>query len=110
MPKRRSDPRVVYAKVTVQVRDLVRVVGIVVPFAQWMVSVFVENSFYRAPGRKWAQETCVGCPQQRYAAGQPGNVEGRAHVGIVEGSCWYRARGARLNEFSPNTAPHVGQR
>ena len=25
-------------------------------------SVPGDNSFYRAPGGKWAQETCVGCP------------------------------------------------
>ena len=34
MAKRSSDPRVGYPKVKVQVRDLVRVVRIVAPFAQ----------------------------------------------------------------------------
>ena len=33
MAKRSSDPRVAYLEVNVQVRDLVRVVGIVAPFA-----------------------------------------------------------------------------
>ena len=33
-------------------------------------SVFGENS----PGHKWAQETCAGCPQQRYIPGEPVNV------------------------------------
>ena len=33
--KRSSDPRVAYHEVKVQVRDLVRVVGIVAPFAPW---------------------------------------------------------------------------
>ena len=33
MAKRSSDPRVAYPEVNVQVRDLVRVVGIVSPFA-----------------------------------------------------------------------------
>ena len=46
-----------------------------------------ENSFYRAPGRKWAQETCAGCPKQRYIPGEPGKVQGRDRVGILEGSC-----------------------
>ena len=42
--------------------------------------------------KKWAQETCAGCPQQRYIPGEPGNVQGQDRVGIVEGSCGYRAR------------------
>ena len=61
-----------------------------------MFLVFGENSFYRAPGDKWAQETCAGCPQQRYIPGEPGNVQGRDRVGIVEGSCGYRARGINI--------------
>ena len=40
-----------------------------------------------------AQETCAGCPQQRSAKGEPGKVQGRDRVGIVEGSCGYWARG-----------------
>ena len=32
-------------------------------------------------------------PQQRYATGEPGKVHGRDGVGIIEGSCGYRARG-----------------
>ena len=62
MDKRISDPRVAYAEVKVQVRDLVRVVGIVTPFAPWGL-VFEKNSFYRAPVGKWVQETCAECPQ-----------------------------------------------
>ena len=54
--KRSSDPREAYPEVKVQVRDLVRVVGIVAPFAL-RGSVFGENSFYRAP----VEETCAGC-------------------------------------------------
>ena len=38
------------------------------------------------------QETCAGCPQQRYATGASGTVQGPDPVGIVEGSCRYRAR------------------
>ena len=41
--------------------------------------------------RKWAQEPSVGCPKQRYIPGQ-----GRDRVGIVEGSCGYRARGINI--------------
>ena len=36
-------------------------------------------------GGTWAQETCVGCPQQRYATGEPGKLQGRGHVGIEKG-------------------------
>ena len=70
---RSSDPRVAYTEVKVQVRDQVHVVGIVASFAP-RESVFGENSFYRAPGGKWAQETCAGYPQRRYATGEPGKV------------------------------------
>ena len=35
-------------------------------------------------------------PLQRYAAGQPGEVQGRDRVGIVESSCGYRARGVSV--------------
>ena len=90
MAKRSSDPRVAYPEVKVQVRDLVRVVVIVDPLPVGG-SVFGEKSFYLAPGCKWAQETCDGCPQQLYAKGEPGKVQGRDRVGIVEGSCGYRA-------------------
>ena len=51
MAKRISDPRVAYPEVKVQVRDLVRVVGIVAPFAHGR-SVSGENLFYRAAGGK----------------------------------------------------------
>ena len=68
--------------VKIQVRDLVRFVGIVVPFAPQ--GLFGENSFYRGPGGKWAHETCVGCSKQRHATEEPGKVQGRDHVEIVE--------------------------
>ena len=67
------------------VRDLVRVVDIVVPFAP-RGSLFGENSFYRASGVKWAQGTCAGFPKQRHHTGKPGKMQGRDRVGIVEGS------------------------
>ena len=89
---RSSDPRVAYPEVKVQVRDLVRVVSIVAPLAPSGVSIR-ENSFYRAPGGKWAQETCAGCHQRRYATGEPGKVQGWYRVGIVEWSCGNWAHG-----------------
>ena len=56
-------------EVKVQVRNLVRVVGIVAPFAP-RVSVIGKNSFYHATGGKWAQKTCARCSQQRYLHGR----------------------------------------
>ena len=61
MVKRSSDPRVDYPKVKIQVRDLMRTVGIVVPFAPW-ASVFGENSFYRAPGTNGHRRPVSGAP------------------------------------------------
>ena len=55
-----------------------------------------ENSFYRARGGKWAQETCVGCPQWRYATGEPVKLQRRDRVEIVEGSCGYQVRGVSI--------------
>ena len=93
--KRNSDPGVAYPEIKVQVRDLVHVVGIVASFAP-RESVFGDTSFYRAPGGKWAQETCAVYPQQRYAPGEPGKAQGRDRVGIVKSSCGYRARGVSV--------------
>ena len=53
MAKRSSDPRVAYPEFKVQVRDLVRIVGMVDPFApRGGGSVLGGNSFHRAPGGK----------------------------------------------------------
>ena len=51
MAKRNSDPRIANTGVNVEVRDLVRIVGIVDPFAQ-RGPVPGENSFHRALGGK----------------------------------------------------------
>ena len=59
--KRSSDPRITHPEVKVQVRDLVRAVGIVAPFAPRGFSIR-EKSFYRAPESRSAQATCAGCP------------------------------------------------
>ena len=40
-----------------------------------------------------AKGTCTGCPQQRYATGEPGNVQGRDRVGFVEGGPGVSIRG-----------------
>ena len=62
-----------------------RVVGIVAPFDP-RGSVPGKNSFFfRGPGGKWAQETCVVCPQLRYVTVEPGNVQGQDRMGVVEG-------------------------
>ena len=63
--------------------------------AMWL-NVLGENSFYRAPGGKWAQETSAGCPKQQYVTGESGKAQERDRVGIVEGSCGYRARGVSI--------------
>ena len=55
--KRGSDTRLAYPEVKVQVRDLVRVVGIVAPFDQVGIAPPGKNSFYRVPRGKWAQES-----------------------------------------------------
>ena len=82
--------------------------GIITPFAP-RGSVFRENSFYRAPGAKWAQETSAGCLQQRYATGEPGKVQGRDRVWIVEGSFKYRARGRTRQSSATDRDGIVGR-
>ena len=59
--KHSSDPRQAYPEVKLQGRDLVRVVGIVAPFAPLGANTrgkFVLSS----PRGKSGKETCVGCP------------------------------------------------
>ena len=89
--KRSSDPQVAYPEVKVQVRDLVRVVGIVAPFAQCGISIrgkFVLSSLRVQLG--------TGDICRVPTAGEPGKVQGRERVGIVEESCGYRARGVSI--------------
>ena len=50
----RPDPRVAHPDVKVQVRDLVRVVGIVAPLPH---GGQYPGKIHRAPGGKWAHET-----------------------------------------------------
>ena len=85
--KRNSDPRVAYPEAKVKVRDLGRVVGSVAAFTPW-VSILGEDFFFRATGCKRAQETCARCPQQWYATGEPGKVQGRDRVGLCRTVLW----------------------
>ena len=59
--KHSSDPRIAYPEVNVQVRDLVRVVGIVATFAS-RGPVLRENSFYRATGVNGHRRPVPGAP------------------------------------------------
>ena len=59
--KHSCDPRQALPEVKLQRRVLLCLVGIVAPFAPLGAGTR-ENSFYRAPGGKWGQKTCVGCP------------------------------------------------
>ena len=95
--KRSSDPRIAHPEVKVQVRDLVRVVGIFSPMPRGG-SVFGENSFYRALAGRWAQETCAVCPQQRFITGEPGKVQGRDSVVIVSSPAVQYSEKIRLIE------------
>ena len=97
--KRSSDLRQAYPEVKLQGRDLVRVVGIVAPFI--LLGVGTRRKFFlSSPREKLAQETYAGCPLQRFATGEPGKLQGRYCVGIVDGSCGYRIRGSVLGENS----------
>ena len=91
MAKRSSDPEVAYPEFKLQVRDLMRVVGIVAPFAPLR-----KNSSYRAPGGKRAQETGAGSPTQRYVTGEPGKLQRRNRVENVDVFCGHRARGVSI--------------
>ena len=92
--KRSSDPRVAYPEVIVHVRDSASF-GHCCPLCPTGVSIR-QNLFYRAPGAKWAQETCAGCRHERYATGEPDKVQMWDRVGIVEWSCGNRARGVSI--------------
>ena len=86
-----SDHREACSDVKVQARDLVRVVGIIVPFAHWGW-VPREISFYRAPGGNGTRRLVPGAP----SSGTHGSIKpssGPDRVGLIEGSCGYRARG-----------------
>ena len=52
MSKRRSDPRVAYPEIKIQVRDLVRVAGIVAAFVPRGISIRGKFVLSRNPGYK----------------------------------------------------------
>ena len=81
--KHSSDPRIAKPEVRIQVRNLVRVVELLLSLLH-RGSKFGENSFYRAPCGKRAQETCAGCPRQGCDTRESGKVPERDQVGIVD--------------------------
>ena len=85
-----SDPMVAYPEVIVQVRDLVRVVGIVAPFAP-RGSVFGELRCIEPRGQMGTGDLCRVLP----AAVRHGRARlssGAGAWGSVDGSCGDRAR------------------
>ena len=74
MAKRNSDPRLVYPEVKLQVRDIVRVAGIVAPFAS--VGAFTRGKFVLSRPRE-----TMGMP--------PAAVRhGSARQTSKSGQCW----------------------
>ena len=80
MAKRSSDTRVAYPEVKVQVRDLVRVVGIVTPFdpgGGWGI-VLGKNSFNRVPWVNGHNRSMPGSPR----SGTPRESQAKFRNGI----------------------------
>ena len=82
MAKICSDPRVAYPDVKVKVRYLVRVVC---TRGQYSGGIH----FIEPQGVNGHRRPVPGAPQQRYDTGEPGKVQVRDRMGIVEGSCGY---------------------
>ena len=91
----------------VQGRDRVWIVigscGEVGPWGQyWGKNRFIEKSGVQAKRIvTWLNHAgpvpgSSDRPQQRYATGEPGKFHVRDDVGIIEGSCGYRARGVSI--------------
>ena len=85
--KQSSDPRKAYPEVKLQGRDLVRVVGIVAPFAPMEGRYAGKIRFIEPRGGNGPRSRVAGV-----ATGEPGKLQSRDRVGIVEGFCGYRAR------------------
>ena len=92
MAKRSSDPRVVYPEVKVQVRDVVRVVGMVAPFAPQGKIRFIEQK--RVNGHRRPVPEAPAAVRH----GRAKKSSGRDHEWVVEGSCGYRVRGSVFGE------------
>ena len=82
--KRNTDRRQVYPKVKLQERDLVRFVGFVAPFAPLGAGTRGKFVLSSPRGKMGTGDVCL--VRQRYATGEPGKLQSRDYVGIVEGS------------------------
>ena len=75
-----------------------RVVGIVAPFAP--MGAGTRGTFVLSTrGGNGPRRRVSGAPSSGtlgYATGEPGKLQSRDRVGIVEGSCGYRARGVSI--------------
>ena len=78
MAKRSFDPHVAYFEVKVQVRDLVRVVGIVAPFARRR-TVFGEIRFIGSQGENGPGRPMPGTP----SSGTPRESQTKIRNGTV---------------------------
>ena len=81
MAKRSSDPRVAYPEVKVQIRDLVRVVGIVGPFAPRWVSIRGKFVLSSRRGVNWHRRPVPGAP----SSGTPRESQAKVRDGTVLG-------------------------
>ena len=81
MAKRSSDPPVAYLEVKVQIRDLVRVVGIIDLCPTGVGAVFGENMFYRAQGVNGHSRSMPGAP----SSGTPRKSQAKFRDGTVWG-------------------------
>ena len=83
MAKRSSEPQVAYPEVKVQVRDRVRVVRIV-SLCPTGCQYSGKIRYIEPQGVNGHRRPSAGGPEQLYATGEPGKVQGRDRVGIVE--------------------------
>ena len=95
MVKRSSDHQVAYPEVKLQERDLVRVVGIVVPFVP--LGAGTREKFVLSSSReKMGTGDLCRVPPAAVRHGRTRKTSGTGLHGIVEGSCGYRARGVSI--------------
>ena len=92
-----NDPLVAFLYVKVQVRELVRVVDIVAPFAQQGVGRYLEQiRFIKPQGVNRHMRSVPGAPSSGTPQDSQEKINGQNRVGIVEGSSGYRARGVKV--------------
>ena len=95
MAKRSSDPRIAYPEVKLQVRDPVRVVGIVAPFASLGVGTrrqFVLSS----PREKMGIGDLCRMPPAALHTGRATQTSGTGPCGDYRRVPWYRACGVSI--------------